>query len=80
MCSASPAPPPPPSPTTAAAAEGGGYVGADGVVLGGGVLQSPVATMRATPVARVSAASPVVSYLLSSHSPSSSSLTVCDRL
>ncbi|CAI7820401.1 unnamed protein product [Closterium sp. NIES-54] len=43
-------------------------------------LQSPVATLRAAPVARVSTASPVVSYLLSSHSPSSSSLTVCDCL
>ncbi|CAI7819792.1 unnamed protein product [Closterium sp. NIES-53] len=39
VCAASPAPTPPPSPspTAAAAAEGGGYVGADGVVLGGGV-------------------------------------------
>ncbi|CAI7801418.1 unnamed protein product, partial [Closterium sp. NIES-53] len=36
-CAASPAPPPPLSPTAAAAAEGGGCVGADGVVLGGGV-------------------------------------------
>ncbi|CAI7803240.1 unnamed protein product [Closterium sp. NIES-53] len=36
-CAASPVPPPPPSPTAAAAAEGGGCVGADGVVLGGGV-------------------------------------------
>ncbi|CAI7873655.1 unnamed protein product [Closterium sp. NIES-53] len=43
-------------------------------------LQSLVATVRAAPVARVSAASLVVSYLLSSHSPSSSSLTVCDCL
>ncbi|CAI7929059.1 unnamed protein product [Closterium sp. NIES-54] len=43
-------------------------------------LQSPVATVHAAPVARVSAASPVVSYLFSSHSPSSSSLTVCDCL
>ncbi|CAI7864102.1 unnamed protein product, partial [Closterium sp. NIES-54] len=43
-------------------------------------LQSPVATVRAAPVARVSAASPVVSCLLSSHSPSSSSLTICDCL
>ncbi|CAI7853899.1 unnamed protein product [Closterium sp. NIES-53] len=43
-------------------------------------LQSPVATVRAAPVARVSAASPAVSYLLSSHSPSSSSLVLCDSL
>ncbi|CAI7800315.1 unnamed protein product [Closterium sp. NIES-53] len=43
-------------------------------------LQSPVAIVRAAPVAHVSAASPVVSYLFSSHSPSSSSLTVCDCL
>ncbi|CAI7926243.1 unnamed protein product [Closterium sp. NIES-53] len=43
-------------------------------------LQSPVATVRAAPIARVSAASPVISYLHSSHSPSSSSLTVCDCL
>ncbi|CAI7808123.1 unnamed protein product [Closterium sp. NIES-53] len=43
-------------------------------------LQSPVATVRAAPVARVSAASLVVSYLHSSHSPSSSSLALCDSL
>ncbi|CAI7754437.1 unnamed protein product [Closterium sp. NIES-54] len=36
-CVASPAPPPTSSPTAAAVAEGGGCVGADGVVLGGGV-------------------------------------------
>ncbi|CAI7786608.1 unnamed protein product [Closterium sp. NIES-54] len=37
-CASSLAPPPPPlSPTAAAAAEGGGCVGAEGVVLGGGV-------------------------------------------
>ncbi|CAI7926369.1 unnamed protein product, partial [Closterium sp. NIES-53] len=49
-CVASPAPPPTPSPTSAAAAEGGA---------------PPVATVRATPVARVSAASAVASSLLS---------------
>ncbi|CAI7804637.1 unnamed protein product [Closterium sp. NIES-53] len=41
----------------------------------------PVATVRAAPVARVSAASAVASYLLSSHSPaSSSSLALCECL
>ncbi|CAI7729747.1 unnamed protein product [Closterium sp. NIES-53] len=49
-CVASPAPPPTPSPTAAAAAQGGA---------------PPVATVRAAPVARVSATSAVASSLLS---------------
>ncbi|CAI7873754.1 unnamed protein product [Closterium sp. NIES-53] len=43
-------------------------------------LSAPVATVRAVPVARVSAASPVTFYLHSSHSLFSSSLSFCDSL
>ncbi|CAI7887415.1 unnamed protein product, partial [Closterium sp. NIES-53] len=77
-----PPPPPPPSPTAAAAAEGGGW----GRLSGGSrrvasSASSPEATISATvhttPVAGVSAASAVASYLLSSHSPASSSLALC---
>ncbi|CAI7797954.1 unnamed protein product [Closterium sp. NIES-54] len=43
-------------------------------------ISAPVATVRAAPVARVSAASADASYLLSSHSPASSSLALCECL
>ncbi|CAI7806290.1 unnamed protein product, partial [Closterium sp. NIES-53] len=70
ICSTSPPPAPPslllPPPTAPAVMGGRG---------------SAVATVHTAPVARVSAASAVASYLLSSHSPaSSSSLALCECL
>ncbi|CAI7750222.1 unnamed protein product [Closterium sp. NIES-53] len=97
-CTAPPPPLSPPSPA-AGAAVGGGYGGGGCVngplillllrlpllqlPLRGSGDTAPVATVRAAPVARVSAASADASYLLSSHSPassSSSSLALCERL
>ncbi|CAI7733653.1 unnamed protein product [Closterium sp. NIES-54] len=65
VCAASPAPPPPPSPTAAAAAEGGGCVGADGVVLGGGVsLVDSNTTAVPCSLTSLSSSSPTVNGLL----------------